>query len=164
MALRKTDHAGVFTDGSWLYTRNLLPGVSVYVEGLSREGDAEYRRWDANRSKLAAYLKRGGRIWPFEATTSLLYLGAGSGTTVSHLSDICSRGSIMAIEVSPRSFRDLVTVAERRTNLLPILGVAGVVTFVAQYQTQLFWVGIAFNLAGIVYMVNRVIRFKKAHV
>ncbi|MEK6987878.1 MAG: fibrillarin-like rRNA/tRNA 2'-O-methyltransferase [Candidatus Thermoplasmatota archaeon] len=122
MALRKTDHAGVFTDGSWLYTRNLVPGVSVYGEGLSREGDAEYRRWDANRSKLAAYLKRGGRIWPFEATTSLLYLGAGSGTTVSHLSDICSRGSIMAIEVSPRSFRDLVTVAERRTNLLPLLG------------------------------------------
>ena|SRR3989344_6182198 len=34
-------------------------------------------------------------------------------------------------------------------NLLPILGVAGVVTFVAQYQTQLFWVGLLFNLGGI---------------
>lgn len=122
MALRKTDYAGVFTDGSWLYTRNLVPGVSVYGEGLHREGDAEYRRWDANRSKLAAYLKRGGKTWPFEAVTSVLYLGAGSGTTVSHLSDICPRGSIVAIEISPRSFRDLVTVAEKRTNLLPLLG------------------------------------------
>ncbi len=122
MALRKTDCAGVFTDGSWLYTRNLVPGVSVYGEALFREGGMEYRRWDANRSKLAAYLKRGGRIWPFGATTSLLYLGAGSGTTASHLSDLCLSGSIVAIEISPRSFRDLVATAERRPNLLPLLG------------------------------------------
>ncbi|HLE54933.1 MAG TPA: fibrillarin-like rRNA/tRNA 2'-O-methyltransferase [Thermoplasmata archaeon] len=122
MALRKTARAGVYTDGSWLYTRNLTPGVSVYGEGLVRERDAEYRRWDANRSKLAAYLKRQGPVWPFEASTSVLYLGAGSGTTVSHLSDLCSSGSIVAIEISPRSFRDLVAVAERRPNLLPLLG------------------------------------------
>lgn len=47
-------------------------------------------------------------------------------------------------------------------NLLPILGVAGVVTFVAQYQTELFWVGILFNLAGIAYMANRIFKFKHA--
>ena len=41
-------------------------------------------------------------------------------------------------------------------NLLPILGVTGLVTFAAQYQVKLFWVGICFNLAGIVYMANRV--------
>lgn len=39
-------------------------------------------------------------------------------------------------------------------NLLPILGVAGVVTFAAQYQVELFWVGLLFNLGGIVYMVT----------
>ena len=49
-------------------------------------------------------------------------------------------------------------------NLLPILGVAGIVTFVAQYQVQLFWVGILFNLGGIAYMINRVISFKKMHI
>jgi fibrillarin-like pre-rRNA processing protein len=122
MAIRETNHAGVFTDGSWLYTRNLTPGVSVYGEGLFREGGVEYRRWDANRSKPAAYLKRGGLVWPFGASTTLLYLGAGSGTTASHLSDICANGSIVAIEISPRSFRDLVSLAERRRNLLPLLG------------------------------------------
>ena len=41
-------------------------------------------------------------------------------------------------------------------NLLPILGVTGLVTFAAQYQVKLFWVGIVFNLAGITYMANRV--------
>lgn len=112
----------MFTDGSWLYTRNLVPGRAVYGEALRVEDGVEYRRWDAERSKLAAYLKKGGVRWPFLETTSVLYLGAASGTTASHLSDICPRGTIVAVEVSPRSFRDLVTVAEGRPNLLPILG------------------------------------------
>lgn len=46
-------------------------------------------------------------------------------------------------------------------NLLPILGVTGVVTFAAQYQTQLFWVGILFNLGGIAYIANRIITFNR---
>lgn len=44
-------------------------------------------------------------------------------------------------------------------NLLPILGVASVVTFVAQYQIQLFWVGLLFNIGGIVYITNKIITF-----
>ncbi len=121
VAIRVTEAAGVFTDGVWLYTRNLVPGKAVYGEALVREEGIEYRKWDAARSKLAAYLKRGGRIWPFRDTCSVLYLGAGSGTTVSHISDLCPSGSIVAIEISPRSFRDLVGVAEARPNLIPIL-------------------------------------------
>jgi len=121
MAIRPTGHAGVFTDGSWLYTRNLVPGTAVYGEGLVAQGGVEYRRWDANRSKLAAYLKRGGSVWPFAPTTTVLYLGAGSGTTVSHLSDVCDRGSLVAVEISPRAFRGLLAVAEKRPNLVPIL-------------------------------------------
>ncbi len=122
MAIRPTSHAGVFTVGAWLLTRNLAQGTTVYGETLVWEGGAEYRRWDANRSKLAAYLKKGGRQWPFGERTRVLYLGAGSGTTASHLSDICARGTIVAVEISPRVFRDLVTVSERRANLLPVLG------------------------------------------
>jgi len=47
------------------------------------------------------------------------------------------------------------------TNLLPILGAVGIVTFVAQYQTELFWVGLLFNLGGIFYITNRIIKFKR---
>ena len=43
-------------------------------------------------------------------------------------------------------------------NILPILGVAGVVTFVAEYQAELFWVGIIFNIGGVLYIVNRIFR------
>ncbi len=46
-------------------------------------------------------------------------------------------------------------------NLLPILGVAGVATFAMQYQIQLFWVGLLFNLGGISYIVNRIIKVKR---
>lgn len=47
-------------------------------------------------------------------------------------------------------------------NLLPILGVAGMVTLIAQYQIQLFWVGLLFNLGGIVYIMSRIIKYKRA--
>ena len=122
MPVRSTEWEGVYSDGPWLLTRNLVPGAVVYGEGLLRSGDEEFRRWDANRSKLAAYLKIGGRMWPFRTASSVLYLGAGTGTTVSHVSDVCVDGMIIAVEISPRTFRDLLALAERRPNLLPVLG------------------------------------------
>ncbi|HEX9566064.1 MAG TPA: fibrillarin-like rRNA/tRNA 2'-O-methyltransferase [Thermoplasmata archaeon] len=122
MPVRSTEWEGVYSDGPWLLTRNLVPGAVVYGEGLVRGIDGEFRRWDANRSKLAAYLKRGGRVWPFGLRSSVLYLGAGSGTTASHVSDICADGMVTAVEISPRSFRDLLGLAEKRPNLVPILG------------------------------------------
>jgi Cu+-exporting ATPase len=44
-------------------------------------------------------------------------------------------------------------------NLLPILGAVGIITIISQYQIQLFWVGLIFNLLGIIYMLNRVRKF-----
>lgn len=44
-------------------------------------------------------------------------------------------------------------------NLLPVLGTVGIVTFVGQYQVELFWIGLLFNLGGIIYIANRVIKF-----
>lgn len=47
-------------------------------------------------------------------------------------------------------------------NVLPIIGAAGVVTLVAQYQVELFWVGLAFNIAGIAFIGSRVFQ-ARAH-
>lgn len=44
-------------------------------------------------------------------------------------------------------------------NLLPVLGATGLVTFVGTYQIELFWFGIASNLAGIAYMGRRLFLF-----
>lgn len=42
------------------------------------------------------------------------------------------------------------------TNILPMLGVTGIITFIGQYQVQFFWVGLFFNLLGILYIGNKV--------
>lgn len=46
-------------------------------------------------------------------------------------------------------------------NILPILGITGIVTLISQFQIQFFWVGLVFNFAGIAYMGSRVYRFSK---
>lgn len=46
-------------------------------------------------------------------------------------------------------------------NLLPVLGMAGVVTFVAQYQIKIFWIGLVFNIFGIAFISNKIIKFEK---
>lgn len=48
-------------------------------------------------------------------------------------------------------------------NIVPLLGVAGFLTVVAEYQVELFWVGLAFNAAGLVYVTSKVINAYKEH-
>ncbi len=45
-------------------------------------------------------------------------------------------------------------------NILPILGAMGIVTFLTQYQIQLFWVGLFFNFLGIIYIAKKVRQIK----
>merc|ERR1712185_135054 len=54
--------------------------------------------------------------------SKVLYLGAASGTSVSHVSDIVGNsGFVFAVEFSHRSGRDLVSMANKRTNVVPII-------------------------------------------
>ncbi len=62
---------------------------------------------------------------PLKEDSKVLYLGAASGTTVSHVSDIVSEGAVYAVEFAPRSMRDLIGLASRRKNIHPILADAG---------------------------------------
>jgi len=50
-----------------------------------------------------------------------LYLGASSGTTISHLSDIAYSGIIYGVEFAERSIRQLIQSTSRRNNIIPIL-------------------------------------------
>lgn len=43
-------------------------------------------------------------------------------------------------------------------NVLPVLGAAGAVALVAQYQTELFWAGLLFNLAAMAYVGHKLLR------
>ncbi len=112
---------GVWRDGRELFTRNAVPGVSVYGEPLRTSHEVEYRGWDPWRSKLAALLARGAPGSVLEPPRAVLYLGAAHGTTASHLSDLWPAAPIYAVEKSPSVFAPLVALARRRTNLYPIL-------------------------------------------
>jgi len=105
-----------------LATKNLVLGRSVYGEKLIKVKGVEYRVWNPYRSKLAAAILKGLSIMPIKPGVTLLYLGAGSGTTVSHVSDIIGdEGKAYCVEFAARAMRELVNnVCAYRGNLIPI--------------------------------------------
>ena len=109
-----------FKDGN-IATKNLNPGVSVYGEELIQE-DVEYGIWNPRRSKLSAALLNGLKNLELEESSKVLYLGASTGTTVSHISDIAINGRIYAVEFSPTTAKKLVQLSRQRLNIAPILG------------------------------------------
>ena len=114
----------VLEDGSRrLATKNLVLGRNVYGERLVRYEGVEYRVWDAFRSKLAGAILKGLRNVPIKPGHKVLYLGAASGTTPSHVSDIVGeKGHVYCVEFASRSIRDLVdNVCSYRMNMSPIL-------------------------------------------
>ena len=106
-----------------LATENMVPGNQVYKEKLIIKRNVEYRLWDPFRSKLAASIMNELDYFPFENKTKVLYLGASTGTTVSHISDIIGpNGIIFAVEHASRVARDFLDrVASFRSNIIPIL-------------------------------------------
>ena len=106
-----------------LATKNLATGKSVYGERLVLWQDIEYRIWDPFRSKLAAAILKGLGTVPIQPGHRVLYLGAASGTTASHISDIVGvDGQVYCIEFSARSIRELVNnVCTVRPNITPLL-------------------------------------------
>lgn len=117
---------GVYFSGSKqqqrIYTINADKGRSIYGEKIVEEGDIEYRDWNPYRSKLAAAILNNCRNIYLSKNSNVLYLGASSGTTVSHFSDIVTKGVIYSVEFSPRSLRELVQNCVDRKNIIPILG------------------------------------------
>jgi fibrillarin-like pre-rRNA processing protein len=89
-------------------------GEPVYGEPT----DGEWRLWDARRSKLGAMFEEGMDAG-LSGDDTVLYLGAASGTTVSHVADFA--GPTYAVEFAARPMRDLLDVARDRDNLFPLL-------------------------------------------
>ncbi|MBS7642532.1 MAG: fibrillarin-like rRNA/tRNA 2'-O-methyltransferase [Candidatus Bathyarchaeia archaeon] len=104
-------------------TRNLTPGRQVYGEKLIVYEGVEYRVWDPYRSKFSAAILKGLNRLPIGRGSRILYLGAATGTTSSHVSDIVGdEGVVYCVEFSARALRELVmNVARYRENMVPIL-------------------------------------------
>ncbi len=75
--------------------------ISVEAEEGAK---TEYRVWNPFRSKLAASVLAGVDNIHVKPGAKVLYLGAASGTSVSHVSDIVGpEGAVYAVEFSHRS-------------------------------------------------------------
>ena len=113
---------GVYQHRGKLCTQNLAPGKQVYGEDLIRSGGKEYRLWDPAKSKLCAAIMKGLSQIGVKPGSLVLYLGASTGTTVSHVSDIAGpQGFVFALDSAPRMVRELVLMAEQRPNIAPLL-------------------------------------------
>lgn len=72
-------------------------------------------------------------------------------------------GKVVAVSGTTSTAAMISCCAHYLTNILPVVGAGGAIALVAQYQIELFWFGIACNVAGIAYLGNRVAKFSRAH-
>ncbi len=98
---------------------------SVYGEDVRKVEKMLFREWEPKRSKIAAALMKRLKELPLKKNSRVLYLGASTGTTVAHVSDICNEGRVFAVEKAYDPFVKLLALAERRENIYPILEDAG---------------------------------------
>ncbi len=115
--MKRSRYPGVLTDGRSYYTPSGYP-QSVYGERVIKSGEKYLHRWNPRRSKLGAAMHLKLKRFPFK-NSRVLYLGASTGTTVSHVSDLAD--AVFAVEISPISMQKLLELASQRSNIFPIL-------------------------------------------
>jgi len=111
--------------------------------------------WSFAQSQFATY-------WYF-----IISLTVGFGIQIAlyqHIKSLAHNGQgmgkVVGVSGTTSTAAMISCCAHYLVNLAPILGVIGLVTFIAQYQVKLFWVGIFFNIAGIIFMANRISKLK----
>lgn len=110
-------------------------------------------------------LEQFGLYWPY-----IVALAVGFGVQVGLfvylrrlLSGSGAHGKVVAVSGTASAAAMVSCCTHYLVNILPIIGAAGLVTLVAQYQVELFWVGLAFNAAGIAYIGSKVNAAAKEH-
>lgn len=112
----------IWIDEKRLATVNITPGITFYKEEIRKINGVEYRIWNPFKSKLSAAFLNGLEIEVLQDIKSILYLGASTGTTISHLSDILDEdGVIYAVEIAPRVMMEFINrVVKHRKNVIPL--------------------------------------------
>lgn len=100
----------------------------------------------------------------------VLPLAAGFGLQVAlflKLRGVISRakqtGTVVAASGATSTAAMVSCCAHYLTNVAPVLGATGLVALAAQFQVELFWVGLAFNAAGIAYVGTKLFQASRAH-
>ncbi|XP_043065183.1 rRNA 2'-O-methyltransferase fibrillarin [Drosophila ficusphila] len=124
-------HHGVFLsrsrfDAIQLLTRNTSSSTDDYGEqrivSEFRGKRCEFRAWSPFQSKLAAGIMGGAIDLHLKSGSKVLYLGAGFGRSVSHISDIVGEsGMVYAVEQGPWAGRQLTALSSHRPNIVPVI-------------------------------------------
>lgn len=69
-------------------------------------------------------------------------------------------GKVVAVSGMTSTLAMISCCAHYLVNLAPVLGATGLISFVSAYQVELFWIGLLSNLFGIIYISNRILKFK----
>jgi len=72
-------------------------------------------------------------------------------------------GTVLAASGTTSTAAMISCCAHYLANVAPVLGATGLVAFAAQFQIELFWVGLVFSLAGIAYIGNKLFRASREH-
>ena len=112
----------VFKDQKGRWTNYFVRGSKPYFgERVLKTRDGKFRQVDPERSKLFAAIAKGISQIGFKEDSTVLYLGASHGYTVSFLLDMLKKGEIYALDFAPRTTRDLIFIAQERINVAPIM-------------------------------------------
>lgn len=110
-------------------------------------------------------LDQFAKFWYF-----IVPLALGFGIQVglyTHLKNLVGQhgasGKVVAVSGTTSTAAMVSCCAHYLANILPILGVTGFLTIVAEYQIELFWLGLVFNAAGILYVAVMIIKATKEH-
>ncbi|MBI5457851.1 hypothetical protein HY971_03975 [Candidatus Kaiserbacteria bacterium] len=141
---KTTTRSVVYGGGSALALLGVYFAVLTFVSGWSFATEQFSTFWYFVISLTVGF---GIQIALYQYLKGLVHSGQGMGKVVS-VSGTASTAAMISC------------CAHYLVNLVPVLGVTGLVTFVAQYQVELFWVGILSNIIGIGYMASRIIKFK----
>jgi fibrillarin-like pre-rRNA processing protein len=117
--MRETQVPNFYEENGNLFSRS-SDGKSIYGEQVTSKGGKYFRLFSPLKSKLSSSIKLG--LQPkIRKEDHMLYLGAGAGTTASHLADSLSSGKIFAVEFSPVPFIKLMSISDLKENINPIL-------------------------------------------
>ena len=67
-------------------------------------------------------------------------------------------GKVVAVSGGTSTVAMISCCTHYLVNILPVLGATGVVALVAQFQAELFWVGLAFNAGGVAYVGSKLLQ------
>lgn len=128
---------GVFVETKGKWKNYFVMGRKPYFgERVAKIKGEKYRAVDPERSKLFAAIAKGISQIGFKEDSSVLYLGASHGYTVSYLLDMVKKGEIYALDFAPRTTRDLIFIAAERPNVAPLMADANQPDLYKEYVPQ----------------------------